>query len=1380
MDTTPWHALVALGTKGGDPLVNGDRLARGVHLLWSWRPELGFPIGGYDVWRRVHRPPGWFCLDLDTHMSIPDNGGEWEVLSFRLVANPGPVVHQADGCGKRYALVLPPLPPDPRVSPIRVLEVWSPVESAAVRGIGLGEPPVVEVLAAGSMVVATQPAQANDEGWSFEIWADGIIAVRLAARSLRLCEVCFGVPHAPDGWEKLTNRPILLPVVDPQTENAAAQIHERRVTRRIAGARLSSTLAADRRQRLADGFSDEVRELTEHMLREGRAAFVPSAATASAGARQAPRLGFGTAAAVALAGIDSDVARMLGLYWHDDVDSGLWDYMVVAHHGGVRYPSRLVTFEGLTVGAVAHPMIVHKGLTFLSSGGMDVRLGAGGGQTLYLEAPRPSTVAGITLKQAVPAVALHFAGTGAGAFTAWRNRANVASAVTLGGPVTLEHAGGIDAVSWSGGSVELASVELFREVGVVGDLSAYAWHCAPALPTPVGALTIVEARGASESPRLNLDGTIEPFAAVAGLDWQPATEVRNVGTPVRVHVARSGRGNGETPAADGPFQIQNLDRPALALTPPDGSDRPWPGPDVPRLWIDRGLRPGWYAWRVRGIDVFGRLGAWSPERLVEARRSAVPPPPESVTARYLDPADPYLPPDDRALASADGAGLLVEWTWTAERRVRAPQVEPAGEFRIYVRRGDPNLLSGRVLTATDLGGRSRLETDVRLAGPANGLAGELARIGRASFTITAHGAGADAWIEVAHLAAPAERPAPGPLTIRVSEGSTRYVDPTDPLSYDLRLHVQAIGELVTLTGRIVRADTTDSIARIALDASLPDTAAAAVPGFFVSRGIAFPVVQQAPGSPRLDVQAVTQPDGSIATPRQGDTGTLWAGARYRAWLPGAQLRPRASEGLALGLVAVTTSDGDPAVADQPQWSDGAHGSLGGRSGSESRGSRVARIHVPHRTPPPPVVVSRPPEVDGDIPADQAEPADWYGRARYTLSFGTVEGATGYRVLRASVSALFTRDRYLRQSGQPPYGAGPFAAGDGSQSWLAENFADLTVGDLTADLATHPAASRIVDAWRAWAEWYYPPLRNVQVMDLADLDGNRDAFQPAHAGTITGSPYRDTIDGRGLGRFVYRVRAVDASGNAADWSPTFPVVEVRDVTPPKTPTVVKALAADNAAGLMWRAASEPDVAEYRVWRADTPAALDDVRRLPPTAVVAAAPGAATAEHLDRDLRGLTTYYYRVAAVDVAGNVSAPTPVYPIRVPDLTPPGAPEWERAAWVLVDTTGRLHPYRRRASTDLQPAVALQWLAEEPGLVSAVERRSGFERTFRTIASGLGPLEASDPARDAARRFIYVDTTAAATSRSEYRIRLTDPAGNTNLRDLVAIAVDAPGEGGP
>ncbi len=57
-----WHAVIALGTNGGQALADGDSLAQGVHLLWTLRPDLGFPVEGYDVWRREHREPQWVSL----------------------------------------------------------------------------------------------------------------------------------------------------------------------------------------------------------------------------------------------------------------------------------------------------------------------------------------------------------------------------------------------------------------------------------------------------------------------------------------------------------------------------------------------------------------------------------------------------------------------------------------------------------------------------------------------------------------------------------------------------------------------------------------------------------------------------------------------------------------------------------------------------------------------------------------------------------------------------------------------------------------------------------------------------------------------------------------------------------------------------------------------------------------------------------------------------------------------------------------------------------------------------------------------------------------------------------------------------------------------
>jgi hypothetical protein len=427
-----------------------------------------------------------------------------------------------------------------------------------------------------------------------------------------------------------------------------------------------------------------------------------------------------------------------------------------------------------------------------------------------------------------------------------------------------------------------------------------------------------------------------------------------------------------------------------------------------------------------------------------------------------------------------------------------------------------------------------------------------------------------------------------------------------------------------------------------------------------------------------------------------------------------------------------------------------------------------------------VPVTRPAEVDGDIPADQAEPADWYGRARYSLAFDVVAGATGYRVLRASTAALFERDRVLRQTGAAPYTGGPFDDGGASAAWLAENHPAVSVADLTADLKTHPDAAAVLAAWRGWAAWYYPALLNKEVMQLADeVEGTQDAFQPAHPGTIPGPPYRDTLDGRGLGRFVYRVRSVDASGNAGAWSLTFPLVEARDVTPPATPVLLSALGAESAVVITWRTNREPDLAEYRVWSAERAEELADVRRRAVHAQVVPTAGAASESWTDAELAGRVDRFYRVAAVDSSGNVSEPTSIVRCRPVDTIAPNPPAWVGAEWVQLDTAGEVHPWSEAAppGESWSSAVLLAWEGDEDDLTCMLERRADVDRTWTTLTDWLDP-EHPHGTGPGARRFRFVDATADPSVRWLYRVRPRDRAGNT-APGLVERLVDMPEGGG-
>jgi hypothetical protein len=1343
---TPVLAVLGLGTDGGQECADGDTLAAGVHLLWTMHSDLGFPSGGYDVWRRRHRSPQWVCLSFDQPDAPPPGVVSWTWLGFELAADPGPVEWREFGCGEQPGLHLPG---------VQTLLVRQPMGVVAVRGSGSGPLPMVEVLGAvdgRDVVVARQLADSAPKGrWAFELWAEGISGMRLIAESLTLCTLCFGIADETSGWQRLTPDPVLLPVVPPGTANDAANLDDPRATRALAGARLSGTLPPEVRARLADDFSGDARVAVEQLLRDGPGARLPAYPQVAAGTRTAPTLAMSTAALVAVAALDPDVSRMLGLLWHDPVPGGRWDYQVVAHHGSARYPSRTVDLTGLDPGPLPTDVLTRGEVSFVGTEGLEI-VTAGdpwaGRPALRIARPRLGTVGGLYLATpaaatttSTQAVTVRVAGAPYAVFDAWSGGTLVDSGALVLGEVTLQDGGGIDAVTWTGGPVDIVEVELFERGGPVEDQAAFAWDLGPQPPPPVQRLTITELAAATGPARQAPDGTVETATAVVGLDWT-TVGAWDASRPVRVEVARALRGSAETPEPQGQYQVRTQARAAAAFArprPADPTELPtWPGPAVPRRWIDRDQPASWSAWRIRGIDAFGRLGPWSAERLVDVRPAQVPPPPADITARHLDPADPYLPDADRALA-ADGPGLLVEWTWPTGRRLQAPYLEPSGEFRVYLRRGDPNLVRGTVTEVTSSTDRSRLSTDLHWPGAAGALAGVLLRLGGASFEVVANGSGEGTWFDVLHLTAPLRRPGTGPFTIRLTPADHGYLDLTSPRHFDRRLAVAAVGSLPVRTTRLATLTADAAGAEVTLVDPLPVFGADILPGLLVSRGAAYRVSEQTSGGSALRIAAAAQVDGSPLLPAPGDPGTVWTGGRFRAWLPQIQLHPAADEAMALALVTVTSADGDPGVADDPLWSGPGRGGLGGRPGREGPAGAVVRVTVPRRTPPPALDVARPPEQDGDIPAVPAEPADWYGRAHAGVEFAGSPGAAGYRVLRTSAAALFAHDQSLRRDANPPYTTGPFSDGGASQAWLAEHYPTLAVGDLTADPATLADPALVLAAWRDWAAWYYPALLNRQVMDLADLDSHQLPFQPAHPGTVAAPPFRDTVDGRGLGRFLYRIRTVDASGNAGGWSRTLPIVEVRDVTPPAMPVLLSTFGDENAVVLTWQVGGEPDLSGYRIWRAGTRAALADVRRRPTHAELPAVTGQLAQTWRDEGLTALVTWCYRVAAVDGAGNVSEPTAVVAARPVDTYPPEPPQWVRA---------------ERDPATGPPAVALEWTTGETGVVCRVERRLSRERIFTARTGWLGPA-------DGATSFAWRDEEVARTVEATYRIRARDAAGN-------------------
>ena len=159
--------------------------------------------------------------------------------------------------------------------------------------------------------------------------------------------------------------------------------------------------------------------------------------------------------------------------------------------------------------------------------------------------------------------------------------------------------------------------------------------------------------------------------------------------------------------------------PNTRTTLPAGALRLSGWPPTPLDFLDIGLSEGWYSYRLRGVDLFGRFSHFSPparwwdaerwpdaggllhEFAVRVLDRTPPPPPLAVEAVALDPGDPLVTKDApyrQWRAAHPGAhGLRVSWVWTEQNARQAPDTE---RFRLHFSSGRQNAVTGWVTAVT--------------------------------------------------------------------------------------------------------------------------------------------------------------------------------------------------------------------------------------------------------------------------------------------------------------------------------------------------------------------------------------------------------------------------------------------------------------------------------------------------------------------------------------------------------------------------------------------------------------------------------------------------------------------------------------------------------
>jgi hypothetical protein len=245
----------------------------------------------------------------------------------------------------------------------------------------------------------------------------------------------------------------------------------------------------------------------------------------------------------------------------------------------------------------------------------------------------------------------------------------------------------------------------------------------PALAAPTGPSATAMPGSAHVTP----DGVLNPCEMDVVVNWRRPSvcEVTDaLRTPMAYLVERTDAGA----PGSGPYHLVTKRAfeaggepevvPAIIADADDGAERFASG-----YFVDRGPGYGLFHYRVRGRDLFGRTSAPSAAAPVTVTDQVAPGPPLNLAAEYFDPADPERAGSDvLAWASRDAApgdppraAVALRWIWPASRQLQFPDLD---EFRLYYRSGSLNHVLGRI-TAVSQAAASEYDvvTDMAPVGP---------------------------------------------------------------------------------------------------------------------------------------------------------------------------------------------------------------------------------------------------------------------------------------------------------------------------------------------------------------------------------------------------------------------------------------------------------------------------------------------------------------------------------------------------------------------------------------------------------------------------------------------------------------------------------------
>ncbi|MHB8270289.1 fibronectin type III domain-containing protein [Bradyrhizobium sp.] len=471
------------------------------------------------------------------------------------------------------------------------------------------------------------------------------------------------------------------------------------------------------------------------------------------------------------------------------------------------------------------------------------------------------------------------------------------------------------------------------------------------------------------------------------------------------------------------------------------------------------------------------------------------------------------------------------------------------------------------------------------------------------------------------------------------------------------------------------------------------------------------------------------------------------------------LTPSLKEPIRHGTIGISSADKRTEVADM-YWPSR------GRTGNESFVSGPAPVFRVLRDPPPT------PTYTWNVTRLLATRANYRDESFFTVRWNNPGAGYHAHVFRAMDSSLFLAhwklSGALAVAGAPP-GISVLSGFDARKASFTAHSAAAAAAEASSSTATFEAESALAQIDYREAARLYDQLDDVTLWWLAARPELADAYMqvtikpldlsdPANAdrlgpdndpGTFTASPavraYIDTLPGKSANRYFYAVMLLDSAQNRSALGGPTPPVYLPKVVPPRAPVISKVLGGDRQITIQWAPNREPDLAGYRVYRANDKDSSRDLRLMENVKDVA--PGDVT---YSDTVPGLIPLYYRLTAFDSAGNESTATPPVSGMAFDLSPPKPPSLNTAEWVKVDVSGAIRTWPEPVNP-YTPAVGLVWSPVEAMLSAQVERRKEGMQLWALVSGSLDEGVQS-----------YVDRDVYPSETYYYRIKVTNRARST------------------